>query len=113
MTDIEAAINEVKAAVDGSKGVKTTCKVVEADVKAIAQVLKQIHGPKDLASHIVENFFDDGEAIFGGLAAAERAYKTGWDFMTAGQELGKVFRRMLVGEVHAASTTAAPHTVVV
>jgi hypothetical protein len=110
MTEIEAALNEVKAAVHGSKAAKTTCKVVGADVKAIVQALKQIHGPKDLVIHIVDNFFGDGEPIFGGLAAAERAYKTGWDFMTAGQELGKVFRRMLVGEINAASKTAAPHS---
>lgn len=110
MTEIEAAVMEVKAAVAGSGQTKTTCKVVEGDVKAIMQALKQIKGPKDLLVHIVDNFFDDGEPIFGGLAAAERAYKTGWDFMTAGEELGKVFRRMLVGEINAAPSTAAPHS---
>lgn len=108
MTDIEAALNEIKAAIDGSKAAKTTCKVVGAEVTAIIQPLKQIHGAKDLVIHIVNNFFDDGEAIFGGLAAAERDYKTGWDFMGAGQDLGKVFRRMLVGEINA---TAPPQSV--
>merc|ERR1712070_1296559 len=80
MTDIEDALSQVKAAIDGSKAAKTTCKVVGADVMAIIQALKQIHGPKDLVIHIVNNFFDDGEAIFGGLAAAVRDYKTGWDY---------------------------------
>jgi len=110
MSEIEDALHEFKAAIDGSKAAKTTCKVVGADVTAIIQALRQIHGPKDLVIHIVDNLFDDGEPIFGELASAERAYKTGWDFMTAGQELGKAFRRMLVGEVRTASTTVAPHS---
>lgn len=98
LTDIEGALEELEAAIKGATGAVATCKKVEIDVKSIFKALKQIHGPKDLLVHVVKNFLDDGENIFGELVAADHAYKTGWDYMTCGQQLGMALRRMLVGE---------------
>jgi len=114
LTEIKAGLQEIKTAIDGAPAAKATCNVVRKDVTSIIKAMKQIKGPKDLVIHIVDHMFDDGENIFAELSAAIKAYKTGWDFMTAGQQLGMAFRRMLVGEVNAASTTSAsPSSLVV
>ena len=41
------------------------------------------------------------------VAAAEHAYKTGWDYMTAGQQVGMSVRRLFIGE-GGASPVPAP-----
>lgn len=107
VTATEDALRELATAIDDRSGAKKQCHVVASDLKLIAGALKKIHGPKDLVTHIVTNLFEDGEKIFGQLAAAEHAYKTGWDYMTTGQNLGMVFRRLLVGELNSTSVTAA------
>jgi len=99
LTDIEEALEELEAAIKGAPGTLTTCKKLETDVKSIVKALKQIRGPKDLFVHVVNNLLNDGDNIFGKLVAADHAYKTGWDYMTCGQQLGMALRRMLVGEV--------------
>merc|ERR1712228_877280 len=95
MTEIEDAVQEAK---DGIPTTEKSCKKVVADLDSILASIKKIKGPKDLVIHIVDNLFDDSEKIFGELAAAVHAYKTGWDYMTAGQELGMSVRRLVVGE---------------
>lgn len=110
---VEEAVHELDAAVNGSAAAKAKCKKLGADAKKIIGQLKKIHGPKDLVIHIVSNLFDDGEKIFGELAAAESAYKTGWDYMTAGTQLGMAFRRMLVGESNTTMTTSPEAAVIV
>jgi len=112
VTEIEAAISQIKIAFDGTQKTKAQCKAVRKDVAGIVQALEKIHGPKDLITHIVHNFFADGKPIFNGLADAYKAYKTGKNFMSAGTSLGKVFRRMLVGEIHDNGTpTALPRSI--
>merc|ERR1712228_189489 len=98
MTEIEAAVQEVKDAIDGIPTAEKSCKKVAADLGSILASIKKIKGPKDLVIHIVDNLFDDSEKIFGELAAAVHAYKTGWDYMTAGQQMGMSVRRLVVGE---------------
>merc|ERR1719401_3334855 len=98
ITEMEGALKEVKDVIAAIPTAEKTCKTVLADLKNILASLRQIKGPKDLVIHIVDHMFEDSELIFAELAAAEHAYKTGWDYMTAGQQLGMSVRRMAIGE---------------
>lgn len=98
MTEIEKAIGELKVTFENIPTTEKTCKTVVKDLGAIIGSIRQIKGPKDLIIHIVDHLIGDGERIFGELAAADKAYKTGSDFMTVGQNMGMAVRRMVIGE---------------
>jgi len=108
VTEIDHALETLKDGIDGIPNTEKQCKAVAADLKTIIASMKQIKGPKDLVMQIVKHLFDDADKIFAELAAAERAYKTGWDFMTAGQQLGMSVRRMLIGEGGDSPTPTPP-----
>merc|ERR1711920_395489 len=107
-TEMEAALKEIKDVIAAVPTAEKTCKTVLTDLKNILASLRQIKGPKDLVIHIVDHMFEDSEQIFAELAAAEHAYKTGWDYMTAGQQLGMSVRRMLIGEGGDSPTPTPP-----
>jgi len=97
ITKVEGAVHELSTALKAIPGIKGACHPLEADLKALIAALKQLHGPKDIVDHILDHLVV-GEKIFDELAAAVKAYKTGWDYLTAGENLGKALRGMLVGE---------------
>lgn len=100
LTDVETALNETAGAVDNIPGTKATCGALKADLKALLAGIRKLHGPKGLIVHVLDNLVEDGVKIFDELEAADKAYKTGSDYMTAGKNLGMATRRMLVGEMN-------------
>lgn len=108
LTEVEAAIHEFSDGVRAIPRDRAACKPLKADLKALVVALKKIHGPKDVILHILDNLVGDGEKIFDKLAAADKAYKTAGDYMTAGQNLGMAFRRMLLGELNATEPPTPP-----
>merc|ERR1740121_867186 len=97
-TEIEAALREFEHSIDNIPTTEKRCKTVVSDLKSLMHALRQIKGPRDLVHRVVNHLFDDSDKIFGELSAADKAYKTGWDYMTAGQQMGMSMRRMLIGE---------------
>merc|ERR1712194_948045 len=102
LTEIEDAIKEFEVFVKGAAPTKATCaaavSAVEADVKTIIAALKSVHGIKGLIFKLIDNFFGDGDEIFGELSAAAKAYRLA-QYVGSGRELGMALRRMLVGKV--------------
>lgn len=107
VTEIQQAIKEINEAVKAVPDVKSACQPLKSALVDLGAQLRDLHGPKDLMIHILDHLEQDGEKIFGEISDASKAWKTGWDYMTAGQNLGMAFRRMLVGEMN---NTIVPRT---
>jgi len=104
-TQVEDAIKDIEKASKDVPAVRAACEPLGQSLVQLRSSLKQLHGPRDWAVHILDHLVQDGDKIFGELSQADKSYKTGWDYMTAGQNLGMAFRRMLVGEYN---NTIAP-----
>jgi hypothetical protein len=106
VTLVEVSLKEFSAAIHDIPEAEAPCKRIVADIMALLHAFKKIHGPEDLIIQVLHHLFGDGELIFGEISAAEHAFKTGWDFMTAGQQLGEAIRRILIGELPPMTTPA-------
>lgn len=100
LTEISEAVASISDLLNNREGTKDNCAVDEDHVKIVLEALKKYHNPKALISHVVGEFVNDGDNIFGKMALADHDY-LGGDHFNAGANLGMALRKTLVGEFNA------------
>jgi len=100
LTELADAVKSVSDLLSHKASTKEKCAVDEEHLNIVLEALKKYHNPKALISHIVGEFVNDGENIFGKMAVADHDY-LGGDKFNAGAQLGMALRKTLVGEFNA------------
>lgn len=73
------------------------CDAAHTDVLGIMDVLKQIHGPKELVKHIADDVKHDFDHIFAELGAALKAFREK-KYDDFGRHLGMFLHRLVIGK---------------
>jgi hypothetical protein len=100
VTEISQGVSAISDLLNNKEGTKENCAVDADHVGIVLKALKAYHNPKKLISHVVTEFVNDGDNIFGKMALADHDW-LGGDHFNAGANLGMALRRSLVGEFNA------------
>jgi len=107
VTKIEEAVDGVEEAAQNIPLLTGACQPLKSAVQDLSRAFGRLHGPGNMMIHMLDHLVEGGDKIFAELAEADKYYKTGQNYIPAGENLGMAFRRMLVGEING---TNAPNT---
>lgn len=96
-TKLVKAAKEMGDACGGLEPMLTICDPAHKDVMGILDILKDIHGPMDLAKHVAKDVEDDFENILKELEAAFKSFGEK-DWSDFGVHLGTFLHRLVVGK---------------
>jgi len=108
LTDIEQGILDLRQFVHTDlRAAMEACKVAEADVKAILQVLKEFHSLADIIAHVKADVTADSA----GQIAAEMELMVksfeGKQYQEFGKHAGNLVHRLFVGQSQAATVSSS------
>jgi hypothetical protein len=108
ITKIEMAVDGVEEAAQAIPIFSDACKPLGAALQDLHRAFRRLHGPPNTMVDVLDHLVDGGDMIYAELAEADKYYKSGLNYISAGENLGMAFRRMLVGELNSSSV---PHDV--
>jgi hypothetical protein len=103
VTKIEDAVEGVEEAAKAIPVFTDVCKPLKIALEDLLRAIRRLHGPENIMVDVLDHLVDGGDKIFAELAEADKYYKTGLNYISAGESLGMSFRRMLVGEMNSSN----------
>jgi len=107
ISQIFDAITAIRKLPDDIKAMKEGCNTTQQDLQLIARTLKNFSHPKDMVHHLQDDMRVYGSCMLRELADAADFYKN-QDEENAGKNVGRAFRRLLIGNATRETALANP-----